>query len=761
MHPAEFLCAYALVFLCASAPFPQPHEGTITGQVVDAATGQPLSDIPVHLTDAGAADTDRDGRFRFENVSTEPRTLAVSVVGYAPFRRQISVGAGGSIHVLIPLVGGTGTYSERVQVIGDPFRQREPAVPAQQLLNSADLQNLRGLVLDDPVRTLQVLPGVAATDDFTAEFAVRGANFAHIGLAIDGVSSPFLSHTVQGADETGSIGMINSDILENVALFNGSYPQRFGNRTGAQVEMTLREGSRDRAHGRLALSGSSASVVGEGPLGRRGAWLLSARKSYLDLLIKQISDQDNFAFGFSDIAGKLTWDLTAKQKLAVSAVVGRSRLSASQLHVGVNNPLVARNDAFLAVAGWHYAPGPRLLLTQRVSVTGSRYYGRSLARVVLDEGKSLTVGWRTDLSFVPSSRWSLDAGANASRSHDEIASRRIVDPRAPAHLRQDAALDSTLAGAFTEVRWSGPHASLVAAGGRVDHWTGSGGSTASPWLRGQLPLGAGVELVAGTGVYRQFPGFNEIAGLRGAADLVPERAWHADVGVSRRVGALMRAQAVWYQRRGRDGIDLPRDDWQIVDGELSPPLFDTRYVNALTSRASGIELQLQRRSPNGLSGWLTYSYGVARDENRLTGEQYDADFDQRHSLALYAQFRISERTSVAAKFRTSSNFPIAGYVEERAGAADRPVPEDAPARYAVSAERNGARLPAYARLDVRTTRTFVFTRSRLTLFVELMNVTGKTNWRAAAGFITPDGEIHQLVKPLVPFVPSAGMLVEF
>jgi hypothetical protein len=70
-------------------------------------------------------------------------------------------------------------------------------------------------------------------------------------------------------------------------------------------------------------------------------------------------------------------------------------------------------------------------------------------------------------------------------------------------------------------------------------------------------------------------------------------------------------------------------------------------------------------------------------------------------------------------------------------------------------------LPAYARVDLRATRTFVFTRSRLTLFVELMNVTGKTNWRTAAGFITPDGEVLQLVKPLVPFVPSAGMLVEF
>ena len=40
---------------------------------------------------------------------------------------------------------------------------------------------------------------------------------------------------------------------------------------------------------------------------------------------------------------------------------------------------------------------------------------------------------------------------------------------------------------------------------------------------------------------------------------------------------------------------------------------------------------LQRRSPNGLSGWLSYTYATARDENRVTGETYDADFDQHHA----------------------------------------------------------------------------------------------------------------------------------
>src|SRR6185503_6301852 len=211
--------------LIASAARGQPSTGSITGQVVDTATGLPLSKIPVHLSDATSVETDAAGRFRFDSIPGGTRTLSVSVVGYPAFKRQVEVGAGGSIYILIPLVGGTGPYNERVEVVSDPFRPAEAAVPAQQLLNSADLLNLRGLVLDDPVRTLQVLPGVAATDDFAAEFSVRGADFEHIGLAIDGVASPFLSHTVQGADETGSIGIINSDLLESVALFNGSYPQ--------------------------------------------------------------------------------------------------------------------------------------------------------------------------------------------------------------------------------------------------------------------------------------------------------------------------------------------------------------------------------------------------------------------------------------------------------------------------------------------------------------------------------------------------------
>jgi Carboxypeptidase regulatory-like domain/TonB-dependent Receptor Plug Domain len=736
---------------------------TINGQVVDGASGVGLSDVRVQVDDVPGVVTDSEGRFHLAGVAAGDHLLTVSVVGYVLARRPVTVGSAGTIYLMIPLAEGTGTYSERVEVKGELFRKAEPGVASQQVLGSADLQNLRGLVLDDPVRALQVLPGVAATDDFQADFSVRGVDFGHIGLAIDGVASPFLSHTVQGVDETGSIGMVNSDILERVSLLNGSYPQRFGNRTGAQVEMTLREGSRDRRQARVSLSGSSASVVAEGPIGRarRGSWLMSIRKSYLDLLIKQVSDNNNFAFGFSDLAGRLAWDLTDHQQVGFSVVAGHSALNASQLHVGLNDPFVATNDAFLATGSWRYVGSSRLTISQHISATGGRYHNRSLTRVVLDDGDSVTAAWRSDLTAALGSRWTLDAGASVAHSRDRATSRRVIDPRKPAELREDASLGSTLAGAYGEARWRNSRGVLMAAGARVDTWTGTDRTTASPWLRTEIPLSGALELAAGTGVYRQFPDFNEVTGLRGTAGLESERAWQSDVGVARLLGKALRVQATVFHRRGGSGITLPGDDWRLVGGMLRPPDLDTHYVNAITERSSGLELQAQRRSPNGLSGWVSYTVGHTTDTDESTGERFDADFDQRHAVNLYALYRLTNRTNVSLKVRAATNFPVRGYIEELPGTPGSPVPADQPARYAISEARNTARLPPYARVDVRVNHVFAVPRGRLTLYVELMNVFDHTNWRTGTGVIRQDGEIAGLMKPLVPFVPSAGLLWEF
>ena len=106
-----------------------------------------------------------------------------------------------------------------------------------------------------------------------------------------------------------------------------------------------------------------------------------------------------------------------------------------------------------------------------------------------------------------------------------------------------------------------------------------------------------------------------MVGLRGTPGLPAERAWHADLGVGRRFGAHLRAQAVWFHRAERHGLRLPGDEWQLVDGQPRPPLTDTHYNANLDGTSDGVELLLQRRSANGLSGWASFSLGryVQRD----------------------------------------------------------------------------------------------------------------------------------------------------
>ena len=174
-------------------------------------------------------------------------------------------------------------------------------MPAQQILGSAELQNLRGVLTDDALRAVQVLPGVATGDDFRSEFSVRGSDFSHLNFTVDGFATPFVMHMVRAVEEranTGSVSMINSDVLESVSLSNGGYPQRSGNRTGAEVGFVVREGSRDRTLVRASVSGTAASMTVEGPLGsaHRGSWLISGRKSYLDLLVRKLREEGLLRF---------------------------------------------------------------------------------------------------------------------------------------------------------------------------------------------------------------------------------------------------------------------------------------------------------------------------------------------------------------------------------------------------------------------------------------------------------------------------------
>jgi len=266
-----------------------PATGTIRGAVVDARDGTGLERVSVRLQDTGQTTlTGNDGRFEMTNMIPGSHELYISAVDFILVKRTVNVTAGSVLELTIPITEGTGTYTETVTVVGSAIPQADSTVAARQVLGSNDLQQLRGLITNDPFRAIQTLPGVASADDLRSEFTVRGVAIDHMNFTFEGISTPLLVHTVQGVQDGGSVAMVNGDVLQEISLSNGSYPQQFGNRTGAQLDFRMREGSRDGFKGHVSVSMADASFVMEGPIGRarRGSWLASARKSYLEMVIK-------------------------------------------------------------------------------------------------------------------------------------------------------------------------------------------------------------------------------------------------------------------------------------------------------------------------------------------------------------------------------------------------------------------------------------------------------------------------------------------
>src|SRR4029434_6679400 len=227
-------------------------------------------------------------------------------------------------------------------------------------LHGRELENLRGAVLDDPLRAIQALPSATATDDFYSEFAVRGNPFRYVGLVVDGVPTRYLLHSVNGITDGGSIAMINSDTLGSVSLLPGSYPQRTGRQMGAEVDLATREASRDRFHGRAGLSGTSAGFLGEGPIaGGKGSWLASIRRSYLDCLIKRIDPEAGFAFGFVDGQVKVAYDVSPKHQVSMTTLLGRAVFDEGDPDIGENEIQGAISRAWLTSLSWRYLASPR------------------------------------------------------------------------------------------------------------------------------------------------------------------------------------------------------------------------------------------------------------------------------------------------------------------------------------------------------------------------------------------------------------------
>jgi hypothetical protein len=671
------------------------------------------------------------------SASPTPKTAEVSVV---------VVVAGTPFTFAVPVTEGAVAYRENVTVAASSTAAREIGVSTQATLGSAAIQDLRGIATDDPMRAVQALPGVVTGDDFQAEFSVRGSAFRHVGLVIDDTPSPLLLHAVRGRDDTGSLAMVNADLLDRASLLSGPHPQRHGEWLGATLEFGLRPGSRDRARVHGTISGTSAALVLEGPLGQRakGAWIFSIRKSYVDWLIRKLDPDIASTIGFTDAQSKFVWDLTRRQQLHVVLTGGEAiyREPETSLANGLHK---AVSLGALASVAWLYS-GDALTLKQRVSVSTSRFTNTGMLDQVQGLGVTSATMWRGDASRAFGTHWQVEGGGQWTRTTSDQTLTRYARVGQVVRKTLTRTVDSSrdVGAVWGQTTIRGERGGVV-IGARGVRAPVTGDQWVTPWALAEYRLGR-VTTRLGAGLSRQLPPL-ELASLESV--MAVERARGADASLELRLNRSVRAQITGFHRREHN-ILRPTDEVQLDGGVYVPELVFPTGASRLDGTSRGVDVLLQRTSNVGLSGWIAYTWARTRYTDRASGEQFDGDYDQRHTINVFLQHRFSPRAAVNAKLRLGSNTPVVGYFTGDT------------THLFLGETRNQVRLPWYVRLDLRANRVVTIKGRRLTLFAELVNALGRRNLGLSDGFVQlPGFEAMFYTEKLIPRIPSVGFQISF
>jgi len=317
---------FFLIFItCFYATQIAAHEKfTWRGSVKDSLSGETLINASVIINnETRGVTTNQYGYFSL----TLPKgnyQLIFSYVGYIP--KVVSLDFSENISENILLVPVSGTMKD---VVVTASQKRLNNVKSAQMgqvdMSINTVKSLPSFMGEtDVLKTLQLLPGVRNAGEGNSGFYVRGGGPDQNLILLDEAVVYNTGHLF------GFFSVFNSDAVKNLTLIKGGMPAQYGGRLSSVVDIAMKEGNVNKTEvdAGIGLIASRFSI--QGPIVKgKASYIVSARRTYIDLLIKPFVPKSSSFYGsgyyFYDLNAKMNYQVSNNDHLYLSGYFGRDK----------------------------------------------------------------------------------------------------------------------------------------------------------------------------------------------------------------------------------------------------------------------------------------------------------------------------------------------------------------------------------------------------------------------------------------------------